>query len=148
VVVPASSRRTEGDFMMNHHNPEFFARNSVIWNPSVLESGGVYFNVKAAAFWLLPEPSHGEPPTRGIHLLGNDPWVFQSLPQSHWQSLTSDRGGNRHLALRQELKPDQLSFGQGEPRPALRLVLSSQSRVQDFSLGTAKIIFIGSAVPI
>jgi len=50
------------------------------------------------------------------------------FPQRHWQILSSGRGDNRHLALRQELKPARPGSGQGEPSPALRCVVSSQSR--------------------
>lgn len=41
-----------------------------------------------------------------------------------------------------------LKTSQGQPRPALRSALSGHSRVKGFSVGTAKIIFIGSVASI
>lgn len=56
--------------------------------------------------------------------VGEQSGFARPLSWRHCQSSVSPRGGNKHLAWRQELKPAQPSSSQGDPRPALRPVLS------------------------
>ena len=84
--------------------------------------------------WPHSLPRHSSP--QGLLFVGQQPPGFaRPFPWRHWQSSSSGRGGNRHLALRQELKPAQPSSSLGEPRPALRPALSAQGRACDFLLG-------------
>lgn len=137
---------------MNHHHPEFLSSNSAIWNPSVVESFWVYFDVSfwAAAFWLLPSwgvsvmPQAPQPLLlhQGISFLGQQlPGFNRPFPWRHCQTSSSGRESNRYVAPRHVLKLVQPSSGQGEPRSALRPALSGQTRVQDFTRNSKNHIY-------
>lgn len=66
---------------------------------------------QAAAFWLLPAECEHDPtassasaPPQGLFVGQQLPGFARPFSWQHWRSSGSGRGGNRHLAPRQELK--------------------------------------------
>lgn len=96
--------------------------------PTLLSSG-----CSKQSVTMSPKPPPSAQPSHGLLFLRKQlkNSVSRPFPWRHWHSSGSATGGTRHLALRQSWNQPQPSSDQGEPRPALRLMLSAQGRACD-----------------